>query len=151
MSEYSADFELFWSHYPRRVGKRAAWLIWKRLQKGLPKIEDILKIVDAQKAQWKDPQYIPHPRTWLFQGRWEDEIDGVKDKNSAQKVAWSGPKCNRCGRPGVAICGSVKFGKVCETCYRQEEEQELGKLERIANANQPEPVEFIGAEEGFEE
>ena len=29
-SDYSEAFERFWKLYPRKIGKRAAWTMWKR-------------------------------------------------------------------------------------------------------------------------
>ena len=72
-------FEEFWSLYPRKVGKLKAFQSFKRIN---PKKElfdqmmDALRENIASNAQWKrdNGQYIPHPTTWLNQGRWFDEI-----------------------------------------------------------------------------
>ncbi len=74
---YPEEFEVFWREYPRREGgKRAAWLVWKRLKAAgeLPDLEVLLQAVRDQKRsdQWRRG-YVPHARTWLHQGRWEDE------------------------------------------------------------------------------
>ena len=41
-------------------------------------VEILLKAIAEQKqsAQWKknDGEFIPHPTTWLNEGRWEDEL-----------------------------------------------------------------------------
>jgi hypothetical protein len=74
----SAEFQAFWSNYPRRVGKGAAEKAWivhvVRAKVGLPVI---LSAIEWQKKsdQWtKDGgQFIPHPATWLNQHRWEDD------------------------------------------------------------------------------
>lgn len=70
------DFDTFWSEYPRKVGKDKC-LKWFKSHK--PKPDLVSKMVEAikqqkQSKQWSDPQYIPHPYTWLNQGRWEDEL-----------------------------------------------------------------------------
>lgn len=64
------DFERFWRAYPRRVGKLAAAKEWAKLQ---PPIEAVMAALARQIPTWTDPQYIPHPRTWIHQGRWLDE------------------------------------------------------------------------------
>lgn len=73
---YSASFEVFWKAYPRKVAKLAAWRIWDRMK---PPLEDILKALEWQRRsdQWTKSGgiYIPHPATYLNQGRWEDEPD----------------------------------------------------------------------------
>ena len=69
-------FARFWKAYPRKVGKRAAEASWKR-QKLEPQADQIIEAVRRQSAgeDWtKDGgQYVPHPTTWLTQGRWDDE------------------------------------------------------------------------------
>ena len=73
-SEY--EFTQFWDAYPRKVGKQAAWKEWQKL-KHKPAIEKILGAIHRAKEteQWKkeNGQFIPHPKTWLHQGRWDDE------------------------------------------------------------------------------
>lgn len=72
-----ADFEVFWREYPRKVGKRAAFQVWEReLRAGT----DPAEIIEGLRAQLpgllrKELQFIPHARTWLHQGRWEDEVE----------------------------------------------------------------------------
>lgn len=70
-------FDQFWAAYPRKIGKKAALKAWN-MAKDLPDITVILTAITAQKAstQWlKDGgQFIPHPATWLNQGRWHDEV-----------------------------------------------------------------------------
>jgi hypothetical protein len=79
--KYSDDFLLFWSSYPRKVGKDAAWLAWVKRNGERPSISDIIKSIERQKTtdQWvKDKgQFIPHPTTWINGGRWADEVGKV--------------------------------------------------------------------------
>lgn len=69
------EFEVFWEYYPRKVGKKDAHKAWEKA-KDRPPLPDILSALAAQKSseQWtKDNgQFIPHPATWLNQGRWAD-------------------------------------------------------------------------------
>lgn len=73
---FGTDFLLFWNAYPRKVGKQAAWKEWQKLKRK-PVIEKILGAIHQAKEteQWKkeNGQFIPHPKTWLHQGRWDDE------------------------------------------------------------------------------
>ena len=75
-----SSFELFWSAYPNKTGKKIAYSSWhkaKKDEKGpLPEISILLKILKEQKLsrKWKEG-YIPNPSTWLNQGRWEDEVE----------------------------------------------------------------------------
>jgi hypothetical protein len=67
-------FALFWQAYPRKVGKKAAK---KALRIALrdASLPTILAALEKQKnqKQWRNPDLIPHPTTWLNQGRWADE------------------------------------------------------------------------------
>lgn len=69
-------FERFWKYYPRKIGKDAALREWQRLAPDNDLTDVMCAAVEQQRAsaQWlKDGgQYIPHPRTWLHQGRWKD-------------------------------------------------------------------------------
>ena len=70
-----AEFEKFWSAYPRKEGKQKARAAFEKVE--VP-IETLLEAIENQKrsAQWcKDNgQYIPHPATWLNGKRWEDQM-----------------------------------------------------------------------------
>lgn len=64
-------FEDFWAAYPRRVGKAAARRSWEKAMKVTT--PDVIGAA-LRAAEWpEDPQYIPHPATWLNQGRWDDQ------------------------------------------------------------------------------
>ena len=69
-------FLAFWQAYPLKKGKDAAA---KAFAKALTRIEEpdplsvILAGIERCQREWDDPKYIPHPATWLNQGRWADE------------------------------------------------------------------------------
>jgi hypothetical protein len=70
----SESFNEFYSNYPKKVGKLAAM---KAYEKAL-KLVDATTLLHAaiqysQATRGKDPKFIPHPATWLNQGRWDDE------------------------------------------------------------------------------
>ena len=68
------DFELFWSIYPKKVGKDAARKAWIKINPDILEIERALTW-QKQSNQWfeKGGQFIPNPSTYLNQGRWKDE------------------------------------------------------------------------------
>lgn len=71
-------FAQFWKAYPKKVGKETARRAFARLK---PKQEDInlwIGAIEYQKGtrQWRDPQYIPYPATWLNGKRWQDAPEG---------------------------------------------------------------------------
>jgi hypothetical protein len=71
----TADFDTFWKAYPRKIGKGAALASWKKQK---PPLEKALATVVAfsKCEQWKREggKYIPHPATWINQGRWDDVL-----------------------------------------------------------------------------
>jgi hypothetical protein len=71
-------FELFWFRYPKKVAKKTARLaLFKVMKSGEVEFDKLIEAVDnfARLVRGKDPQYIPHPATWLNAGRWDDEIE----------------------------------------------------------------------------
>ena len=63
------------------MGKAAAKKAWQQTAKQRPPLPTLLDAVTRQTAapQWQKDggQFIPHPATWLRQGRWEDEAPVV--------------------------------------------------------------------------
>jgi len=83
---YTQEFESFWNLYPRKIGKGAAYLAWKRID--LPKHELLMLCQLALAWQttsegWTQDKgkYIPHPTTYINQRRWEDE-----NENEGKKI-----------------------------------------------------------------
>ena len=72
-------FESFWAKYPKKVGKGEAKKAFSKLPASVYPL--LVPAVERQKlsAQWKaeSGRFIPNPATWLNQGRWEDELEGV--------------------------------------------------------------------------
>ena len=80
------NFDKFWTTYPRKIGKAAAkQSLFTALQKTNAK-----KIIEAARdfgnsMQNQEKQFIPHPRTWLRQKRWEDVIE-IPEMNGTKKA-----------------------------------------------------------------
>ena len=68
------EFDTFWAQYPRKVGKQTAIKAYAKARK-MTTAEQILTGVQLLKRETagKEPDYIPHPATWLNAGRWDDE------------------------------------------------------------------------------
>jgi len=67
-------FSVFWFLYPRRVGKTAAK---KAFDKAVDSV-GLETVLDGVKRFASDPylpetKFIPHPSTWLNEGRWDDD------------------------------------------------------------------------------
>ena len=84
VSIYTSNFEVFWNIYPLKVGKGKVFEIWKKINPSKELQNKIMEAVERAKnsRQWKKDggQYIPHPATWLNQGRWDDELEIYEDK-----------------------------------------------------------------------
>ena len=76
-------FDEFWTAYPNKKGKKAAFAAWKKAKVTADLHAKILSAVALQKtsAQWQKNggEFVPHPTTWLNQGRWDDEIKEPTD------------------------------------------------------------------------
>lgn len=75
-------FDEFWSQYPKKVGKDAAR---KAFDKRKPSRELLARMLAAIRSQVQTPawqkdggQFIPHPATWLNDGRWQDEETAIQ-------------------------------------------------------------------------
>lgn len=83
MESYSKQFEAWWKAYPRKVGKRAAFQKWKSAIKEIANEYDFKKqeavdwLQEKTEAFANSPvasgEYCPHPKTWLYQGRYDDD------------------------------------------------------------------------------
>lgn len=71
-------FDIFWQAYPRKTAKDAARKAWVKLnpnEKLFEKIMDGLNRSVQFDRGFRDPQYTPHPATWLNGKRWEDKFE----------------------------------------------------------------------------
>lgn len=72
----AVDFADFWLRYPRKVGKGAAVKRWSRMS--ADQRANAIRTLPDHAAHWKrqrvETQFIPHPATWLSQGRWDDDL-----------------------------------------------------------------------------
>ena len=84
-------FEVFWTAYPRKVGKGAALKEWAKLAPSDDLAAAMVSAVQqqAQSPQWRKDagQFIPHPRTWLSQGRWQDEVEAQAQRVMSDAAA----------------------------------------------------------------
>lgn len=77
-------FDRFWSEYPRKEAKQAAKTEFEKLKPTEELLLTMIQSIEKQKqsTQWQESggQYIPHPRTWLHNKRWEDEVRQTSTK-----------------------------------------------------------------------
>lgn len=98
-------FERFWAAFPRKVGKGAARAEWKRINPSLDTVQQMFVTLawQRQTEQWRKDggQWIPHPRTWLHQERWEDRPIEL-DPAPAHEPWW-----DECSRLHGGSCGKA--------------------------------------------
>lgn len=82
-------FDKFWACYPRREGKQMAKKAFLKIKPDEALLNTMLEAIQKQKqsAQWSDPQYIPHPTTWLNGRRWEDEMPQASAQRPGKVVS----------------------------------------------------------------
>jgi hypothetical protein len=96
-----SEFEQFWAQYPRKVGRLAAKQAYQKARK-TASAEQILAGFERYQSS-DDPQYRPHPRTWLSQGRYLDE---VPPRLVAERVEeWF----EQCARLHQGACGLSQY------------------------------------------
>ena len=80
-------FDEFWSLYPRKIGKGGAKKAWAKITRGVkPEL-----IIEGARRMSADPnlpetQFIPHPSTWLNEGRWDDEPYAPRGKVNLKEI-----------------------------------------------------------------
>lgn len=74
--DQEAWFDAFWKVYPRKVGKQKARNRFKKIVTGEDKFKELMTAIEKQNEVYstREMKSIPHPDTWLNQGRWEDEL-----------------------------------------------------------------------------
>jgi hypothetical protein len=82
----SQGFSAFWIRWPRKVDKAAAEREWNKVVK--PSDEPLIhEALDWQLPEFerRDPEFIPHARTWLHNRRWDDEKPKPKATTTASR------------------------------------------------------------------
>lgn len=137
-------FDRFWAAYPRKVGKDAAWKEWLKHAPTEAFTETAITAVQQQveSPQWKKDggQYIPHPRTWLSQGRWQDggEVAPTPSWRDECRAVGHEPECQSVTvhelRKQIAAKGCVHPG-VCESFGQHQQ-----RCDQATQLNKPRKV-----------
>lgn len=79
--EHSPDdlFEMFWKSYPRKIDKKKAKRAFLKALKSAT-VAEIGGGLKRWKPYWavRDPEFVPHPTTWLNGERWNDPVPESK-------------------------------------------------------------------------
>ncbi len=131
-------FDKFWELYPRKVNKGKAKTTWDKICDQLVEKRPIWRVIkkallaQRQSEQWQDPDFIPHPTTWLNQERWLDDPANMKTFK---------PKAPRQGLEPVADPRKhfqKEIGIMAEAfeerCYLPAKEIITGRTEYLAQA-----------------
>lgn len=94
-SDFDEWFERWWGRQPRKIGKAGC----KRKIQSLLKAKVVSRekldlglagLVAKVEAEGTETQYIPHPLTWLNQGRWDDDHTIRRKMTDAERLeAWA--------------------------------------------------------------
>jgi len=68
-------FNKFWKAYPKKVGKDAAQKAFDKRKPDESLTDKMIEVVESWKSreEWSNIKFIPHPATWLNEGRWKDD------------------------------------------------------------------------------
>jgi len=105
-------FEVFYSAYPKKVGKKDAKKAYGKLKPSPDLLTMILTNLRDRAAAGKETQFYPNPATYLNGERWHDEI--IKENNNGQQKL-SAPERVRAGieeRQRQRATGSERDGSV---------------------------------------
>ena len=84
------SFNEFWSKYPRKVAKKAAMQAFAKLP--IDEQELAVDALDTHLEYWKIKEtatdFIPHPATWLNQGRYFDELEMKAKAPTKPALPW---------------------------------------------------------------
>jgi hypothetical protein len=74
----SGDFDAWYTHYPKKAGKDAAAKAYAKAIKSITPAELLAaSIPRLSELAKRDPQFIPHPATWLNSGGWQDDLAAI--------------------------------------------------------------------------
>ena len=77
--QYTEKFECFWKEYPRKIGKKKAFISWKSQGCDNGKFNQVMSSLESFKKseQWQknNGQFIPYGVTWVNGSGWEDEVE----------------------------------------------------------------------------
>jgi len=80
-------FKDFWSWYPRKTGKGAARKAYAKAVKTTKwGIINVAVQNLANDPNLPEAQFIPHPSTWLNEGRWDDEPYAPRGKTNLKEI-----------------------------------------------------------------
>lgn len=66
-------FDVFWAAYPKKTDRKKAFAAFTKINPSEDLLQTMLSGIAAWSSKWiAEPQYTPHPTTWLNGERWND-------------------------------------------------------------------------------
>lgn len=75
-SPYSAAFNEWWAHYPKKESKGDAWKAWEMIRKErtLPDLPELIAAAKNYATRQTDAKFQKLPGGWLRDRKWEDDL-----------------------------------------------------------------------------
>lgn len=117
-------FAEFYALYPRKVGRPKAAQAFAKLTLGERRMAITVIAEFADSWKWRnEPEFIPHPTTWLNQARWNDEPPPREPPRQPQ---------TKLSRQGAIAAELLKDHRYADTAQRQlAHERDSGGLPAI--------------------
>ena len=78
-------FDVFWAAYPKKTDRKKAFAAFTKINPSDDLLQTMLSGIASWSSKWiAEPQYTPHPTTWLNGERWND-AQPVSTKPQASK------------------------------------------------------------------
>lgn len=100
----AAEFSSWWEGYPRKTGKDVAAKAYGKARKNATADELMAGLANAcavWRAERTEARFIPHPATWLNQGRWQDEQPSLPGTDDEQQRPATLNQCDGTDCPGT--------------------------------------------------
>jgi len=126
--DLQASFDSFWRAYPRRLARQQCWGIWLEIRPDVKTLECMLAAIARAKRslQWqrKEGQFIPGPKTWLAERRWDDDLplyDGDRLQKRQQQLQEANSRAQEEKRESWFASGGPTARELLEEEYRRRE------------------------------
>lgn len=90
-----AQFDVFWTAYPKKVDKQDAVKVWEKLNPNAELFEKIMSGLNRSVAfdhRFRERQYTPAPARWLRAENWNDEFELPKPMPQPTQQSTPKPK-----------------------------------------------------------
>jgi hypothetical protein len=105
--DWTADFDSFWTQFPRRVSKAAARLAYDKARKGgATAVElEVAAMRYGAVRTGEDPKYTKHAATWLNGKCWLDEPEPTRGANFGDRPQSSSQRQAPLSHVEIALAG----------------------------------------------